>query len=137
MQEIYRMMLERLRSSGVPEVYASFDALPVEKKSRTLFTVLSLQQVDFGESYPIMGGGAYPFTADFRVDLLTPMMVDPQDTARFFFQRIVPAMLGTDCMFLKFDAQSPKIDLRLERMVYGGTFRLHGAFCIGETEESA
>ncbi len=137
MQELYRTVLERLQSSGIREVYTSFDAVPVEKKSHKLFTVISVQQVEFGDAFPASGGAVYPFTAEFHVDLLSPMLADPQDAAQFFFRKIVPAMLGADCVFLKFDAQSPKIDLKLERMVCGGTFRLHGAFCIGETEESA
>lgn len=137
MQELYRMVLERLQNSGIREVYTSFDAVPVEKKSRRLFTVISVQKMEFGDAFPARNGAVYPFTAELRVDLLTPMLEVPQDTVRYFFERIVPAMLGADCVFLKFDAQSPKIDLKLERMVCGGTFRLHGAFCIGETEESA
>ncbi len=131
------MVLERLQNSGIREVYTSFDAVSVEKKSRRLFTVISVQKMEFGDAFPARNGAVYPFTAELRVDLLTPMLEDPQDTVRFFFERIVPAMLGADCVFLKFDAHSPKIDLKLERMVCGGTFRLHGAFCIGETEESA
>ncbi len=137
MEKIYQSILARLKACGISEVYPSFDAVPVARKSQTLFTVLSLQRVQFGEAYPAEGGAVYPFTADFRISMLTPMTADPQDTARFFFSAIVPAMLGTDCLFVKFDAQNPSIDLKLGRMVFGGQFCLNGAFRVTETEGTA
>lgn len=137
MQELYETMLARLRNSGIPEVYPAYDAVPLDRKSSALFAVLSQQSLLFGDAYPVKQGAVYPFTADFRVDLLTPMTADPQDTVKYFFTRIVPAMLGSDCLFLRFDAQCPKVDLKLGRMVFGGVFRLCGAFCVTETEESA
>jgi len=81
--------------------------VPVEKKSRAMFTVLSLQNVQFGEAYPAKDGAVYPFTAEFRADLLTPMNIDPQGTMKFFFSKIVPAMLGSDCLFTGFDTALP------------------------------
>lgn len=136
MEQMYQMMMDRLHSCGITEVYTAFDAVPVEKKSRAMFTVLSLQNVQFGEAYPAKDGAVYPFTAEFRADLLTPMNIDPQGTMKFFFSKIVPAMLGSDCLFTGFDTALPRVDLKLRRMVYGGTFRLHGAFCMSMAPET-
>ncbi len=137
MQEILQRLLERLQSSGVGEVYASFDALPVEKKSSRIFTVLGLMQVKTGEGYPVERGVAYPFAAQLRVDLLTPMPENPQNSQRIFFEKIVPAMAQEECCLFSFDAGEPKPDLRLGRMVYGGTFCLHGVICMTNEEDAA
>lgn len=137
MEEIYQQMLGRLRNSGISEVYPAFDAVPVQKKSHSLFTVLSMQNMQFGDAYPAEGGAVYPFTANFRADLLTPMTADPQETMQLFFSEIVPALLGTDCVFLRFDAEPPRVDLKLQKMVFGGEFRLNGAFCVTEMEGTA
>lgn len=137
MQEILQRLLERLQSSGVGEVYASFDALPVEKKSHSCFTVIGLEQVKTGEGYPVEKGVAYPFTAQLRVDILTPMTENPQESQRLFFEKIVHAMAQEECSLLRFDAGAPKPDLRLGRMVYGGTFCLHGAICMINEEDAA
>lgn len=137
MEEIYQSLLARLRDSGIKEVYPSFDAVPVAKKSGVLFTVLEPMQVQYGAAYPMQSGAVYPFTADFRISMLTPMTADPQETARFFYTKIVPAMLGTDHLFTHFEAQPPQIDLKLRRMVQQCTFRVHGALCVTETEVQA
>ena len=137
MQEILQKLLERLQGCGAGEVYASFDALPVEKKSHSCFTVVGLEQVKTGEGYPVEKGVAYPFTAQLRVDLLTPMTENPQESQRLFFEKIVPAMAQEECSLLRFDAGAPKPDLRLGRMVYGGTFCLLGVLCTQKEDDAA
>lgn len=136
MQELLQRLLERLQSCGVGEVYASFDALPVDKKSHSCFTVIGLEQVKTGEGYPVENGTAYPFTAQLRVDLLTPMTENPRESQRRFFESIVPAMAQEECCLLRFDAGAPKPDLRLGRMVYGGSFCLLGVLCT-QKEDAA
>lgn len=137
MHEIYKIMLERLKSCGIAEVYPAFDAVPVGKKSHALFAVLVPEEVTFGEGYPVKNGAVYPFTARLQVALLTPMQADMQDTMRFFFAKVIPAMLGADCTFGRFEAGLPKPDLRLQKMVCGGTFRLNGSYYhASETEGS-
>ncbi len=137
MDEICQMLLARLKNVGIPEVYTAFDAVPVRCKSSVLFTVLTLRSIRFGDAYPCKAGAVYPFMADVRADLLAPMTADAQELVRHFFAVTIPAMLGTDCLFLRFDAGMPQADLKLQKMVYGGEFRLHGAFCAQKTEGSA
>lgn len=136
MQELLQELLGRLQGCGIGEVYASFDALPVEKKSHSCFTVIGLEQVKSGEGYPMENGTAYPFTAQLRVDLLTPMTESPRESQRRFFESIVPAMAQEECSLLRFDAGAPKPDLRLGRMVYGGSFCLLGVLCT-QKEDAA
>ncbi len=137
MDEICQMLLARLKNAGIPEVYPAFDAVPVRCKSHALFTVLTLRGMQFGDAYPCEAGAVYPFTADVRADLLAPMTADAQDLVRHFLAVTVPAMLGTDCLFLRFDAGMPQVDVKLQKMVYGGEFRLHGAICVQKTEGTA
>lgn len=137
MHEISQMLLERLKNAGIPEIYPAFDAVPLRQKSSSLFTVLSVSRIECKEGFPVQGGAAYPFTAQIRADLLAPMTADAQSMQTYFFAEIVPAMLGADCLFLRLDAGSPKTDLQLQKVVFGGEFRLNGVFYVTETEETA
>lgn len=137
MDEICQTLLARLKNAGIPEVYPAFDAVPLKAKSAALFTVLSIRNMQCGEGYPAEGGAVYPFTADVRADLLAPMTADAQELLQYFFVHIVPAMLGADCLCLRFDAGMPKVDVKMQKMVFGGEFRLNGAFYVSETEETA
>ena len=47
------------------------------------------------------------------------------------------AMAQEECSLLRFDAGAPKPDLRLGRMVYGGTFCLLGVLCTQKEEDAA
>lgn len=137
MQEILQKLLERLRGCGLGEVCTSFDALPVEQKSHKCFTVIGMQEVKSGEGYPLAQGAAYPLSLRIRVDLLTPMTEPPQKSQHLFFEKIVPAMAQEECCLCSFDAGVPKPDLRLRKLVYGGTFCLHGTLCVTEGGEGA
>ena len=135
MRKFLQGLVGRLRICGIGEVYSSFDALPVEKKSHSRFTVIGIDGASTGEAYPVENGIAYPFTMQLRAELLTPMTVAAEDAVYFFFEKLLPVLVEEGFLPLKFDAGMPKTDLRLGKLVYGGTFRLQGAFCV--TKEDA
>lgn len=137
MDELLQLLLARLRDAGIPQVCPAFDAVPVCRKSSDAFTVLTVQSMEFGDGFPAEHGIVHPFTAAIRAELLAPMETDAQKLMQRYFQEIVPAMLGTDCLFLRFDTGMPRVDAKLQKLVFGGEFHLHGTFCTQEGEESA
>lgn len=134
MEAIFQAVLARLRGEDLTEIYPSFDAVPLEKKSKERFTVLTMEQVQLQEPYPAEMGTVYPFTADFRLDVLSPMTGDPQVSAGFFFSVLVPRLLEEDCTIREIRTDSPKVDLQLQRLVCSGTFRMSGLYVPAESE---
>ncbi len=137
MDKIWLDFVERLRDSDIGEVYPSFDAVPVEKKSKQRFTVIEPTQVQYGEAYPMKDGAVYPFTADFCVSTLTPMTISLVDAEAFVCQQLVPALFGTGSLMREIVIKPVEIDLKLGKMVHRCTFRIKGSLCVTKSEVQA
>ena len=73
MQELFEAVLTALRGEDLREVYPSFDAVPFERKSDRLFTVLMPESVQLDAPFPHGEQGALPFSAVYRLSVLIPM----------------------------------------------------------------
>ena len=133
MEDLLDHVLEVFRGEDLREVYPSFDAVPVTKKSSAMFTVIALESMQIEPKYPhgLTGQytGAYPFSAVFKVSVLIPM-TEPLDTAEdFFYGTAVPRMeLAGNALC---DALPARVDAALGRIVKEGRFRMRGLYVEG------
>ncbi len=137
MDQIWMDFVEKLRNSGIGEVYPSFDAVPVSKKSQQRFTVIEPTAVQYGEAYPMKDGTVYPFAADFCVSTLTPMTVSLVDAEAFVCQDLVAALFGMGSLMREIVIKPVEIDQKLGKMVHRCIFSIKGAVCVTKTEVQA
>ena len=87
MQELFEQILTVLRGEDHQEIYPSFDAVPVSRKSTALFTVVAPESLQIEPVIPVglerAALLAYPFSAVYKVSVLIPM-TEPLDTAEDF-----------------------------------------------------
>lgn len=139
MNELLSLLINTLKANQNPshpfEVYPSFDSLPVSSKSRDFFIVISPEKFQLNPPYPGTSGKISPFTADFRIYVLASMSTPNQKLWEFFYSMIVPALHSANCFLDEMLTDAPQIDLKLQKAVYSGTFRLKGLY-VPEQEVS-
>ncbi|MBR4320073.1 MAG: hypothetical protein IKI37_01890 [Oscillospiraceae bacterium] len=131
MNELLAMLLNLFRNqpdSEFLEVYASFDMLPVSSKSKKLFLVISPETFRMSQAFPDGNSGISPFTADFRFSLLSSMNTPHEKLLEYFYSVLVPKLHDSNCFLCEMQSDSPKIDLKLQKLVYSGLFRLKGLY---------
>lgn len=133
MQQLLETILTVLRGEDQLEIYPSFDAVPVSRKSTAMFTVAAPVSIRIEPAFP--GGvgtavrGVFPFTAVYQISVLIPMTQPLQTAEDFFYSVIVPRMESvgsTLCEVLPAHA-----DAALGRVVMQGKFQLGGIFLEG------
>lgn len=138
MNELLSMLLNLLKNQPdlqYLEVYPSFDMLPLSSKSKKLFLVISPETFRLSEAFPDGNSGIAPFTADFRFSLLASMNTPSERLLESFYSVLVPKLHSANCFLYEMQSDSPKIDLKLQKLVYSGLFRLKGLY-IPEQEDS-
>lgn len=134
MQDLLTHVLSALRDSDLKEVYPSFDAVPVSRKSSALFTVITQESIQIEPCFPYgltdIFRKAYPFSAVFKVSVLVPMS-QPLETAEdYFYHDVAPVMetLGSTLC----DVLPPHVDAALGRIVMEARYRARGVFMEGD-----
>ena len=117
------------------EVYPSFDMLPLSSKSKKLFLVISPETFRMSQPFPDGKNNISPFTADFRFSLLASVNTPNEKLLECFYSVLVPKLHTANCFLYEMQSDSPKIDLKLQKLVYSGLFRLKGLY-IPEQEVS-
>ena len=137
MNELLSILLSLLRNQlpRYTEIYPSFDAVPVSSKSRKLFTVISPQCFRLSQAFPDDNAGIAPFTADFRISLLAPLMTPNEKLLEFFYASLVPALHSANCFLYEMQSDTPKPDLQLQKLVYSATFRIKGLYLPDSQQE--
>ncbi len=137
MNTVFSGIYEALQA--VVPVYPSFDAVPLAEKPRELFSVLEMGDVSFSQAAVTGEGLCYPFEAVISVRLLAPAHADFRQMMQCFYESVLPAVVSTGGTFDEIRTQAPYLDLKLRRMVFGGTFTLRGTYHVpaAETEASA
>jgi len=135
MNALARQMISDLHQNEPDfEIYSSFDAIPLVCKSKSLFVVLSMEKVCFSTPFRDSSGNITPFTADFRVSVLTPI-ANPCETLKdFFYTVIVPRMQEAGYLLCEMKAEEIRPDYKLQKLVYGGYFRVRGVQIPDEQE---
>ncbi len=137
MEALLEMMLARLRGKDLTEIYAGFDGNPAEQKSGARFGVLTQDETVFGRAFPSPEGEVHPFTAQFRLDVLTPMTDSPGAAQSWFETVLLPRLLDGDGTVEELRMDKPAVDLKLRKLVCTWHFRLRGWYLAAEGEESA
>ncbi len=135
MQDLYLTMLDKLRTRADGEVYSSFDAVPVRKKSPRRFAVLTLEGMKTGKPFPVQGGEVHPFALQMRVDVLCPMDAYPEEAMLWFETKLLPVILNCTTSEVRMDP--PDVDLKLQKLVCSWHFAQYGEYRMMETEGEA
>lgn len=123
MNELLNQILNLLKNQGI-EVYPSFDMIPVMRKSGKLFVVVTPEQFRLEFAFADGLTGSSPFTAEFRISVLTPMNVPGETLVAFLDTEILPH-LRTIGLY-EWQTGTPEIDLKLQKQVCSGLLRLKG-----------
>ncbi|MBR1555902.1 MAG: hypothetical protein IJ644_11010 [Oscillospiraceae bacterium] len=140
MNELLNMLLNLLKQQqDYPffEVYPTFDAVPVSSKSHKLFVVLSPECFQLHQAFPDGNSGIAPFTATFRISVLAPAVTPAEKLLEFFYSVLVPVLHSANCFLSETQADAPKTDGRLQKLVYSGTFRLKGVYVPDNDSQEA
>lgn len=138
MQDLIAELIRILKSDDLDfEIYTSYDAIPVREKSQKLFVVVSQEHMQLSHSAYDGKKTISSFTADFRISVLVPMTTPSERVLEFFYSRIVPPMHHTGCILHEMQADAPKADVRLQKLVYSGLFRLRGLYLPESPEVTA
>jgi hypothetical protein len=138
MNELINMltaMLENQPDCQYLEVYSSFDALPVSSKSKKLFLVITPECFCLNTAFPDgNAGGLAPFTADLKFSLLAPALTPSDKLLEFFYSVLMPKLHTANCFLYEMQAEAPKTDYRLQKLVYAGKFRIKGIYAPNREE---
>ena len=126
MQALIDLILSRLRGQDQTEVYPSFDAVPVSKKSDALFVVVTPESLQMDEPFPDGVSGAVPFAAVVKVSVLIPMTTAMETAEDYFWDVVVPRMKTISKM--PFAVTPAHVDVKLGRVVMDGKFRFNGVY---------
>ncbi len=133
MNELLMLLITTLKSY-YSEIYPSFDAVPVNAKSRTLFVVVSPENFQIQQSFPGETSGISPFSASFRISALCPASASADRLTAFFDSVIIPALC--DGFLTELQCEAPRTDSKLQKLVCSGVFRMKGLY-LPEQEETA
>lgn len=126
MNEIRDIVLRAVKGDDLKEVYPSFDAVPVIRKSPRFFTVVGLEKIQTQSVIPDSQNGVIPFTAVFRICVLADFQRPLNLSEDFLFQVIFPRVKsvgGVLCEILP-----PSADNRLQKTVTAGLFSFRGFY---------
>lgn len=128
MKQILNNLIKILKSNNPDfEIYTCFDAIPVAKKSKN-FIIISPEQVKLNSAFPDNNNYISEFTANFKISVLMPMITPSDKILEFFYTKILPKIHDSGCMLFEMQANSPEIDLKLQKLVYHAIFYLHGLY---------
>jgi hypothetical protein len=126
LEELLDAVWEQFRGESLKNVYKSFDAVPVSRKSKEMFIVLGVDSMQIGEAFPDGRAGACAFSAVFRVSVLIPTSQPLEIAEEYFYSVAVPRMEEMGCVLC--EVLPPKADAMLDRVVMAGKFRLGGVY---------
>jgi len=123
---IHEIVLQAVRGDDLKEVYPSFDAVPVTKKSSRLFTVVGLEKIQTEPVIPDSQNGVVPFTAVFRVSVVTDFKSPLHLSEDFFFQTVFPRMAEIGAVLC--EVRSASVDTKLQKIIFVGLFSVKGFY---------
>ena len=130
MNEILNNLIYILKSDNPEfEIYTCFDVIPVAKKSKHKFIIISPEKIKLNSVvYDNNNNNISEFTADFKISVLMPITTPSDKILEFFYTSIFPKMHDAGCLCYQMHASSPEIDLKLQKLVYHAIFSLHGVY---------
>lgn len=131
MRELLDGVIAALRQGCRSEVYPSFDAVPLPKKSDRLFAVAELRRVQLDAPFPDGSHAVHPFTAEVRISVLVPMTSPVQRAEDFLYGSVMPVMDTLGAVLC--EVQPALADARLQRVMLQAVFKLKGIYLAGVT----
>ncbi|MDE5737301.1 MAG: hypothetical protein K2H93_02935 [Oscillospiraceae bacterium] len=129
MNEILNHLIHILKSDNSDfEIYTCFDAIPVARKSNHKFIIISPEKIKLNSVFPDDNKTISEFTADVKISVLMPMTTPSDKILEFFYADIFPKMQEAGCLCYQMQANSPEIDLKIQKLVYHAVFSLHGIY---------
>ncbi len=132
MNAVFDAVFQAVKGDDLKQVYPSFDAVPVVKKSSQLFTVVGFEQFQTEPIIPDGGNGVIPFTAVFRISVLGDFQSPLRKSEDFLFQVLLPRVSsigGVVCEILP-----ATTDMKLQKTVVSALVRVNGFYSEGVTE---
>ncbi len=131
LDELLNLIMEIFRNEQKKfpfELYTSFDNVPIREKSSQLFVVVSPVNFRLNHSFPSKNGRITSFTADFQIDLLSPMTTPETEMLKFFYTVVVPAMHSVNCSVSEIKVDAWKINRTIQKATYRASFQCKGLY---------
>lgn len=114
---IINEIIEKLRASGLKEVYSAYDAVSVERKSRNFYTIIGLDTFELHQPIYSPATVFTPYKAEIYMNVTAPENYSMQKLYEYFSEKIKPVIMensGLDCYIKKV---SMKHDTQINRLI--------------------
>ena len=128
---IHEMVLQAVKGDDLKEVYPSFDAVPVIRKSSRLFVVVGLERMQTETIIPNSQNGVVPFTAFFRISIVGNYKNPLSLSEDFFFQTVFPRMTTVGAVIC--EVLPASADTKLQKTLFSAVFSVKGFLSEGVT----
>ena len=117
LRQLMEEAASRLRESGASHVYSAFDAVDIQKKTRSIFTVIDVSA--FESSTPIYSLSTVylPFKAELSFRVTAPECWSMEQLYDYFDQYIAPAVEKMSDMNCSLRSVALKSDSNINRLV--------------------
>ena len=114
---IIKEIIEKLSAKGLKEVYSTYDAVPLERKSRNFFTVIGLDT--FESQQPIYSPETVfiPYKAEIFINVTAPESYSMRKLYEYFSGNIKPVIMENSGLDFYIKKVSMKHDTQVSRLV--------------------
>ncbi|MDE5770426.1 MAG: hypothetical protein K2I06_02185 [Ruminococcus sp.] len=119
-------IIEKLSQNGVTSVYSAFDAVSVEKKNRSFFTVVNLSSFELQTPIFSEFTAFAPYRADIDINITAPENYQMEKLYNYFSDNIQPAVMKFSGMNCSLRKVSIKHDSNINRFVLTARLSVSG-----------
>lgn len=114
---IINEVVEKLSASGLKEVYSAYDAVPVERKSRSFYTIIGLDS--FESQQPVYSPETVfiPYKAEIFINVTAPESYSMRKLYEYFSGNIKPVIMENTGIDFYIKKVSMKHDTQISRLV--------------------
>lgn len=124
----------KLRESGASHVYSAFDAVDIQKKPRSIFTIIDVSSFESGTPIYSQYTVYLPFKAELNLRITAPECWTMEQLYSYFDRYIAPAAEAMSDLNCSMRSVTMKPDSNIKRLVM--TVKLSAAGII-RTERSS
>lgn len=124
-------LVTAIKADDLTEVYNSFDYIPIDEKSDTLFVVVAPQKFTADNISAVTGDLYYDFHAEITISCLAKKDYSLSELYNFMQNKIIPRVLGSDeVLYKKFVINPPEFNKRFQKMQLDCVFDIEGVYGI-------
>ncbi|MDE6835225.1 MAG: hypothetical protein K2J39_13410 [Ruminococcus sp.] len=114
---VIKEVIEKLSASGLKDVYSAYDAVPVERKSRSFYTIIGADS--FESQQPIYSPVTVfmPYKAEIYINITAPENYSMQNLYEYFSANIKPVIMENSGLDFYIKKVSMKHDTQICRLV--------------------